>query len=335
MLDYGGSGMSIMEQSHRAAVYDAVHTEALDLVRELMNVPETHDILFLQGGATQQFAQVPMNLLYPDKSADYIVTGVWGKKAIKEAQHMGRARLAATTEEADGKFFRVPTQDELELDPNAAYLHLTSNNTVMGTQFHNIPRSPGLPLVLDMSSDIMGRPIDVAQCGLIYAGAQKNLGPSGITLVIVDKKLVETGRRDIPFILQYRTQAEARSLSNTIPTFGVYMLRNVLLWLKEQGGLPAIHRRNQQKAEQLYAVLEERSDLYSLPVERNSRSIMNVVWNLPTPEAEKACVAAAQEAGLIGLKGHRIVGGLRASIYNAVSAESVSALCEFLRNYRT
>ncbi len=334
MLDYGGSGMSIMEQSHRAAVYDAVHEEALALVRELMAVPDTHEILFLQGGATQQFAQVPMNLLHPNKSADYVVTGVWGKKAIKEAKHMGAARLAATTEETDGKFFRVPAPDELELDPEAAFLHLTTNNTVMGTQFHEIPESPGVPLVMDMSSDIMGRPLDVSKCGIIYAGAQKNLGPSGITLVIAHKEIVENGRRDIPFIFQYRTQAEARSLSNTIPTFGVYMLRNVLLWVKAQGGVAAMHERNQEKARRLYAVLEERSDLFSLRVERASRSIMNVVWNLPSAEDEKACVAAATAAGLVGLKGHRIVGGMRASIYNAVPLESVDALCEFLRTYR-
>lgn len=335
MLDYAGSGMSIMEQSHRAAVYEGVHDEALALVRELMSVPDSHDILFLQGGATQQFAQVPMNLLKQGQSADYVVTDVWGQKAFKEAKQIGQARVAKSTEEADGKFIRVPTQSELELDPAAAYLHITSNNTVMGTQFLELPKSlPKVPLVIDMSSDIMGRPIDVAQCGLIYAGAQKNLGPSGITVVIVDKALIEAGRRDIPFIFQYRTQAEAKSLSNTIPTFGVYMLRNVMLWLKERGGVSSMYSQNLEKARRLYSVLESRPDVYRLPVEVGSRSFMNVVWNLHSPEQEKACVAAANQAKLIGLKGHRIVGGLRASLYNAVTLESVDRLCEFLSSYR-
>jgi len=334
MLDYAGSGMSIMEQSHRAAVYEGVHDEALALIRELMSVPDTHDILLLQGGASQQFAQVPMNLLHPGQSADYVVTGVWGKKAIKEAKLVGQARVAASTEESDGKFFRVPSQDEIKFDAQAAFFHVTTNNTVMGTQFSRVPESPGVPVVLDASSDIMGRPLDVAKYGLIYAGAQKNLGPSGITVVIIDKQLIETGRRDIPYFFQYRTHAEAKSLSNTIPTFGVYMLRNVMLWLKELGGVSAIYKINQEKAARLYRVLEERSDLYQLKVEKESRSIMNVTWNLATAEAEKACVAAATKAGLIGLKGHRIVGGLRASIYNAVPLSSVDALCEFLGNYR-
>jgi phosphoserine aminotransferase len=334
MLDYAGSGMSIMEQSHRAAVYEGVHDEALALVRELMSVPDTHDILFLQGGASQQFAQVPMNLLHPGRSADYVVTGVWGKKAIKEAKLVGQARVAKSTEEGDGKFFRVPGDAEIERDAQAAFFHVTTNNTVMGTQFSHIPESPGVPVVLDASSDIMGRPLDVSKYGLIYAGAQKNLGPSGITLVIIDKQLIETGRRDIPLFFQYRTHAEAKSLYNTIPTFGVYMLRNVMLWLKELGGVPAIYKTNQEKAARLYRVLAERSDLYQLKVEKESRSIMNVTWNLATPDAEKACVAAATKAGLIGLKGHRIVGGMRASIYNAVPLSSVDALCEFLGNYR-
>lgn len=333
MLDFEGSGMSIMEMSHRGKVYDAVHEGALSLVRRLMGVPETHDILFLQGGATQQFAQVPMNLRHEGQSADYVTTGVWGIKALKEAKLTGKAREAATTIEGD-KFFRVPKSDEIERDPNAAYLHITTNNTVMGTQFLEIPESPGVPLVADMSSDIMGRPVDVSRFGLIYAGAQKNMGPSGVTVVIVERGLIEGGRKDIPYVFQYRTQQEARSLANTVPTFGVYMLRNVLDWLEGEGGVEAIYERNLKKAAQLYQVLEERPELYRLSVEKESRSFMNVVWNLPTPQEDAACVAAATEAGLIGLKGHRIVGGLRASIYNAVGPDSVDALCEFLHNYR-
>ncbi len=333
-LDFQGSGMSIMEHSHRGPVYEAVHDEALALIRELMGVPETHDILFLQGGATAQFALVPMNLRAPDQSADYVVTGVWGQKALKEAKHMGLAREACSTEVAGGKFFRVPTQSELSLDAHAAYLHVTTNNTVMGTQFLTVPDSFDVPLVLDMSSDIMARPIDVSKVGLLYAGAQKNLGPSGVTVVIVRRDLIESGRRDIPFVFQYRTQQEAKSLANTVNTFGVYMLRNVLLWLKDQGGVDAIHQANLRKAERLYQTLEQRPDTYTLRVEQQSRSIMNVVWNLKDEVADKACVRAATAAGLVGLKGHRIVGGLRASLYNAVSEEAVDALCQFLRDYR-
>lgn len=332
-LDFNGSGMSIMEQSHRGPVYDAVHEEAFALLRKLLPVPDSHEILFLQGGATQQFAQIPMNLRPPEKSADYVITGVWGKKALKEANHTGKARIAATTEAPDGRFFRVPKPEELELDPQAAYLHLTSNNTVMGTQFAEFPDPGQVPLIADASSDILGRPLDVSKFGLIYAGAQKNLGPSGVTVVIVKRELVEGGREDIPFILQYRTQQAARSLSNTAPTFAIYMLRNVLAWLDEKGGVPWVAEQNRKKAEMLYSVLEERDDLYTLEVERESRSTMNVAWRLPSKEEDMRCVQAATEKGFIGLKGHRIVGGMRASIYNAVPLESVAALCDFLRSY--
>lgn len=332
LLDFAGSGMSIMEHSHRGKAYEGVHDEALSLVRRLLEVPDTHEILFLQGGATQQFAQIPMNLRHEGKSADYVTTGVWGVKALKEAKLTGLAREAATTIQGD-KFFRVPKDDEIDRDPQAEYLHITTNNTVMGTQFLEIPQSPGVPLIADMSSDILGRPVDVSQFGLIYAGAQKNMGISGVTVVVVDRKLVVGGRKDIPYIFQYRTQQEARSLANTVPTFAVYMLRNVLSWLEGEGGVAAIYERNLKKARQLYNVLEERPDFYRLTVEKESRSFMNVVWNLPTPEQEAKCVAAATAAGLFGLKGHKIVGGLRASLYNAVSPESVDALCDFLRGY--
>jgi len=324
--------MSIMEHSHRGKVYDAVHQEALDLVRSLMSVPDTHEVLFLQGGATQQFAQVPMNLRRPGQSADYVIGGVWGKKAFKEAVHTGNARLAGTTEQG-GKFTRVSRNDELDRDGTAAYLHITSNNTVMGTQVFAFPEPSAVPLVCDMSSDILARQVDVAQFGLIYAGAQKNMGPSGVTVVIADKQLINGGRDDIPYVFQYRTQAAERSLANTCPTFSIYMLRNVLDWQREQGGVAWAEKNNHAKARLLYSVLEERADLYTLPVEKDSRSIMNVVWNLPSPEQEAACVAAATAKGLVGLKGHRILGGLRASIYNAVPLESVEALADFLLHY--
>ncbi len=334
LIEYGDTGMSIMEHSHRGPAYEAVHDEALSLVRELLGVPENYDVLFLQGGASQQFATIPMNLRKPGQSADYVVTGTWGQKALKEAQLTGKARVAASTE-VDGKFPRVPKPSEISLDPEAAYVHITSNNTIAETQFSEYPDTGDVPLVVDMSSDIMAGPIEVSRFGLIYAGAQKNLGPSGVTLVIVRKDLVESGNEDIPFIFQYRTQARANSMSNTPPTFAIYMLRNVLSWLRDQGGLGAMQKRNQEKAAALYGALEARSDVFKLPVDADSRSIMNVIWNLESPELEATCVRAAEKAGLVGLKGHRSVGGLRASIYNAVSLESVGVLCDFLRNYGT
>jgi len=334
MLDFGGSGMSILEMSHRGKVYDAVHQEALDLVRRLLDVPESYDILFLQGGATQQFAQIPLNFRGPEQSADYIVAGAFGKKAFKEAAHTGRARIAATTEEADGKFFRVPEARECDFDPSAAYVHMTSNNTIMGTQSKTFPDTGAVPLVIDMSSDIMGVPCDVKKFALIYAGAQKNLGPSGVTLVIARRELIDSGRKDIPFIWQYRTQRDERSLANTAPTFGIYMLRNTLAWLEQMGGVPWATAQNQKKAELLYRTLEKRPELYRLSVQPASRSVMNVVWNLPSEELSTECVKRAAAAGLVGLKGHRIVGGLRASLYNAVSIESVQALCAFLERYQ-
>lgn len=333
LLDFEGSGMSIMEHSHRGKVYEKVHDEALERMRRLMAVPDTHEILFLTGGATQQFAQVPMNLRADGQSADYVIGGVWGKKAFKEASHLGKARIAATTELPDGRFLRVHKPSELSVDPNAAYLHITSNNTVMGTQLHDWPEDSGVPIVCDMSSDILSRPMDVSRFGVIYAGAQKNLGPSGVTVVIVRKDLIENGRKDIPFSLQYRTQAADKSLANTAPTFAIYMLRNVLAWVEEAGGLAWAIDQTEKKSSALYKVLTERSDIFRLSVEPESRSKMNVVWNMAAPELEAELVQRATAAGFVGLKGHRIVGGLRASIYNAVPLASVLALCDFLRGY--
>jgi len=332
LLDIEGTGMSIMEHSHRGKTYEAVHNEAIALLRELLGVPSDYDILFLQGGATQQFALVPMNLRKEGRSADYVITGAWSKKALKEAEVTGKARVAVTTE-VEGKFLRIPKATELDLDDSAAYVHITSNNTIAGTQFSEFPETKA-PLVADMSSDILSRPIDVSRFGLIYAGAQKNLGPSGLTVVIVRKDLVESGNQNIPTIFQYREHAATNSLLNTPPTFAIYILRNVLDWVKSEGGLAAIAKRNDEKAAILYDVIDERSDFYSSPVEKDSRSKMNVVFNLPTPELEAACIAEAQKRGMVGLKGHRSVGGMRASIYNACSVESVNALATFLRSFK-
>jgi phosphoserine aminotransferase len=333
LLDINSSGMSIMEHSHRGKVYDAIHVEAIGLVRELLAVPETYDILLLQGGASQQFAVVPMNLLPAGKSADYVMTGAWAKKAQGEAKNVGTVRVAASTEK-DGKYPRIPSQSELQLDSDAAYVHITSNETIGGIQWQTFPQVGDVPLVADMSSDIMWGPIDVSKFGLIYAGAQKNLGPSGVTLVIVRKDLVENGRKDIPKIFQYRTHAAENSLYNTPPTFGIYLLRNVLAEVKANGGLQAMQAANRKKADILYAAIEKRPDLYKSPVEKASRSVMNVVFNLTTPELEAEFVNAAQKEGMIGLKGHRSVGGIRASIYNACELAWVQKLADFMAQFK-
>jgi phosphoserine aminotransferase len=333
LLDIDGSGMSVMEHSHRGKVYEAIHNEAIALLKELLVVPDNYDILFLQGGASQQFAVVPMNLLPQGKSADYIQTGVWSDRAYKEAKVLGTARFAGNTER-DKKFTRVPKQSELELDPNAAYVHLTSNNTIFGTQWHDFPDTGAVPLVADMSSDIAWRPIDVAKFGLIYAGAQKNLGPSGLVVVIVRKDLVEAGRKDIPIIFQYRTHVETNSLYHTPPTFSVYILRNVLAEVKANGGLSAMEKVNREKAALLYAAIESRPDVFTAPVEKDSRSVMNVVFTLKSAELEAEFLAEAKKAKMEGLKGHRSVGGMRASIYNAVPLEGVAALADLIRKFK-
>ena len=331
-LDIDGSGMSIMEHSHRGAVYNAIHEEALALVRELLRVPESYEVLLLQGGATQQFAVVPMNLLSNGKCADYVITGSWSKKAIAQARAVGDARAILSVEQ-DGKFCRIPKVEEIQPGSDAAYLHLTSNNTIAGTQWRQFPELSGVPLVVDMSSDIMWRPLDVKQFGLIYAGAQKNLGPSGVTLVIARKGLIEAGREDIPAIFSYRTHAKAKSLSNTPPTFAIYMLRNVLRLLKSDGGLVGAEKRNREKAKMIYDAIARRADFYRCPVEESSRSMMNIVFNLPTSELEQAFVKRAEEAGMVGLKGHRSVGGIRVSTYNAGTKVGAEKLSEFMDRF--
>jgi len=333
LVDISGSGMSVMEHSHRGKVYEAVHQEAIALVKELLSVPDNYEILFLQGGASQQFAVVPMNLLAEGKSADYILTGGWSQKAYKEAKMLGTVRVAGNTEK-DKKFCRIPKPSELELDPSAAYVHITSNNTLFGTQWHDFPDTGAVPLVADMSSDIAWRPIDVAKFGLIYAGAQKNLGPSGIVLVLIRKDLVDAGRKDIPVIFQYRTHAENNSLYNTPPTFSVYMLRNVLAELKANGGLSVVEKLNREKAALLYSAIDSRPDVFTNPVEKDARSTMNVVFTLKSPELETEFLAEAKRLKMEGLKGHRLVGGMRASIYNAVSLENVAALADLIKKFK-
>ncbi|MBI5536220.1 MAG: 3-phosphoserine/phosphohydroxythreonine transaminase [Deltaproteobacteria bacterium] len=333
MLDWQGTGMSLMEHSHRGKDYDALHQQTIALMRELLSIPEDYHVMFLQGGASQQFAVVPMNLLPAGKSADYVVTGAWGQKAFSEAKNVGTVRLAATTED-NKAFVRVPKKDEIKVDPNAAYLHFTSNETIHGVQFHdNEPDAGGVPLVCDMSSDFMWRKFDVKRYSLIYAGAQKNIGPAGVTVVIARKDLVEKGRTDIPKIFRYSTQAGENSMYNTCPTFGIYMIRNVMQWIKDSGGLDQIEKWNREKAKTVYDFLDAHGSFYRAPVQKDSRSVMNIVFRLPTEDLEAKLIAEAKKAGMVGLKGHRSVGGIRISAYNAVSLEAVSKIVAFMETF--
>jgi phosphoserine aminotransferase len=332
LLDFDGTGMSILEHSHRGAAYDRVHNEAISGLRELCGISDAYDILFLQGGASLQFAMLPMNFVADGKSADYVLTGTWSKKALDEAKRIGKARAAADAY-VDGRCTQVPDHETLDVDSDAAYLHLTSNNTIFGTQFHSWP-DVSVPLVVDMSSDFMWRPMDVDKFDIIYAGTQKNVGPSGMAIVIIKKSMIASAREDIPNILRYAIHASKNSLYNTPNSFAVYMVRNVTQQLLQSGGLAEVGQRNEAKAALLYDLIDSDADFFRGPVAKGSRSAMNVVFNLPSEELEKKFVAEATDAGLNGLKGHRSVGGVRASIYNAVSLESVQALADFMGAFR-
>ncbi|MFO0553175.1 MAG: 3-phosphoserine/phosphohydroxythreonine transaminase [Polyangiaceae bacterium] len=336
LVEFEGTGMSIMEHSHRGKAYEAVHDEAISLLRGLLSIPDDYDVLFLQGGASHQFAMVPLNFLPSGASADYVITGGWSEKALEEAQRVtnlggGKPRVAATT--VDNKIYRrIPKQEELSLDDGAAYVHITSNNTLFGTQWHTFPTTKA-PLFADMSSDILGRKINVKDFTLIYAGAQKNIGPSGVTVVIAKKSLVASARKDIPAIFRYETHAKANSLYNTPPTFAIYLMRNVLAYLKDVG-LDAVEATNAKKAATLYAAIDEMADYYRAGVEKDSRSTMNVVFRLPSEELDKQFVSAAAKAGMVGLAGHRSTGGIRASLYNAVTLANVEQLVDFMRQFK-
>jgi len=336
LLDFAGSGMSVMEHSHRGKEYEAVHDEALALLRRLLAVPATHEILFLQGGASMQFALVPMSFLPPGGSADFVVTGAWSEKAHAEASAWAAlagasVRVAASTKE--GGYRRVARPDEAKLDEGAAYVHWTTNETIHGVQYPEPVRFGRAPQVCDMSSDFLWRKVDVAPFSLVYGGAQKNIGPSGVTVVIGARDFVDRGRKDLPNILQYRAHAEANSLLNTPPTFGIYLVRNVLAWLEGLGGLDAIERRNRAKAAVLYGAIGADAGFYRCPVEEGSRSAMNVVFRLPSEELEKRFVDEAKKQGMVGLKGHRSVGGIRVSLYNAVEPGWVDALAQFMKDF--
>ena len=345
LLDFAKSGMSVMEHSHRGKEYEAVHDEAIALVRELLGVPASYEVLLLQGGATALFAQIPMNLLEKGATAQYLVTGAWGEKALGEAKIVSALFGASVAVQSlgvgEGKeksFTRVPAPSGVKVAPGASYLHITSNETIHGVEYNvdpsrAFPGTGAVPLIADMSSDFLWRPFDVTKFGMVYAGAQKNIGPSGVVVAVVSKELLEKGRKDIPKIFQFRTHAENKSLYNTPPTFGVYMVRNVLSWLKGQGGLAKMEEVNRKKAARLYGVIDANPEFYRSPVERESRSVMNVVFRLPSPELEERFIAEAKKQGMIGLKGHRSVGGVRVSAYNAVSFEWVDTLAGFMEAF--
>jgi phosphoserine aminotransferase len=341
LLDFEQSGMSVMEHSHRGKVYEKVHHEAIALVTKHLGLTDDWDVLFLQGGASMAFATIPMNLLERGQTADYVVTGAWGEKAVSEARAasslgVGEVHVAASTER-DKAYARVPRQDELALTKGAAYVHCTSNETIHGVEYALGAETPfpkaDAPRVVDMSSDILGRVVDASQFDLIYAGAQKNVGPSGVTIACVKKDLVARGRKDLPAIFQLRTHAESHSLFNTPPTFGIYLVRNVLAWLDAEGGVPAMEKRNRAKAGLVYGAIDGSGGFYRCPVDAACRSIMNVVWRLPTPELEDAFVKEAAAQQMVGLKGHRSVGGIRASLYNAVEPAWVEALASFMKDF--
>jgi phosphoserine aminotransferase len=330
LLALPGVGMSILEVSHRSRAFESILEQAEAGIRELGAVPSNYRVLFLQGGASMQFSMVPMNLLTPGTPADYIDTGSWAEKAIKEARKIGEVRVAASTK-ADS-YARIPAASEVKLTNGAAYVHMTSNNTIEGTQWRTLPDTGAAPLVSDTSSDMFSRPIDVARHGLIYAGAQKNMGPAGLTAVIARDDLLARSQKSLPTMLNYAVHAENKSLYNTPPCFAVYALGLVMKWLMGRGGLAGIAAINERKAGKLYAEID-RTGFYKGTARPDSRSLMNVTFRLPTEELESRFVKDAAAAELDGLKGHRSVGGIRASIYNAFPEEGVEALVSFMREF--
>lgn len=330
LVSLPGVGMSVLEISHRSKAFDEIIQGCEADIRKLAGVPDNYHVLFLQGGASMQFSMVPMNLMPAGGKADYVVTGSWSKKAIKEAQKVGQVNIAASTESEN--FTRVPKQSELKPDPDAAYVHITTNETIHGVEWKYDPDTGDVPLVTDASSDIFGRPINVSEYALIYAGAQKNLAPAGVTLVFIRDDMLARSPANLPTMLDYNTHAKNGSLYNTPPVFAIYIMRLVMHWLLEQGGLEAAERRNEEKAKLLYDVIDS-SSFYRGHAHRDDRSLMNVTFRLPSEDLEKQFVSEATKAGLDGLKGHRSVGGCRASIYNAFPREGVEALVSLMKEF--
>lgn len=332
LLNFNNTGMSVMELSHRSEEYEAVHEEAIRLLKQLLQIPNNYKVLFLQGGASLQFAMIPMQFLTASTIGNYVLTGSWAEKAYKEAKKIGKAAISASTKETN--YATIPDMKSLQFHPNDAYVHLTSNNTIYGTQWQSFPTITHAPLFVDMSSDILSRPLAIDQFDFIYAGAQKNLGPSGVTVVIMKDDLLQKERNDVPTMLNYSTHADSNSLFHTPPTFAIYMLKNMLQWVKEQGGVKEINKRNIEKANIIYDTIDESDGFYKGHAELDARSFMNVTFNLNRDELNEKFLAEAKERGFVGLNGHRSVGGCRASIYNAVPIEACEALRQFMIEFK-
>jgi len=330
MLDYRGTGMSVMEMSHRSAAFSGIIEEAESRLRDIMNIPTHYKVLFLQGGASTQFAMIPLNLFQNHQKADFIITGSWSKKAAAEARRYGDANIVASSE--DRNFSYIPELAGMTFSSDADYVHITTNNTIYGTAFHALPETGDIPLVADMSSNILSEQFDVSRFGIIYAGAQKNIGPAGLTIVIIHEDLIGRALDITPTMLNYATHAEKGSLFNTPPCYSIYMAGLTFMWIQEQGGLAAMEKRNREKAAILYDMLDN-SKLFKATAEKESRSLMNITFTLPNDELTTTCLKEAEGEGFVTLKGHRSVGGLRASIYNAMPREGVEKLTQFLKRF--
>lgn len=331
LVDYRGIGMSVMEISHRSKDFEQINNETQQLIKEALHIPDGYKVLFLQGGASMQFAMIPMNFLREGQTAAFVHTGSWADKAMKEAKLFGDITIAASAE-AD-KFTKVPSLSDIHLPENAAYLHITSNETIGGVQFKEFPDTGSVPLIADMSSDIMSHPFDVSKFSLIYAGAQKNLGPSGVTIVIIKEDMLEETPKHLPTMLRYSTHADNNSLYNTPPSFSVYMVGLVMQWIRDKGGLEKMQALNKEKTDLIYDVIDQSGGFYRGVADPASRSVMNITWRMQSEELEKQFLQEAQQEGFVGLKGHRSVGGLRASTYNAVPLESLQALSAFMKEF--
>ena len=331
LLNYRNTGMSIMEMSHRGKDYEEMHNETESLFKELLNAPWDYRVLFMGGGASTQFALVAMNFLNDGNEADYLLTGSFAEKAYEEAGRIGKVNIAVSTK--DTNYDRIPQFSQIKLSKAPAYIHMTSNNTIFGTQWQQLPEFPGIPLVADMSSDILSRSFDVSKFDLIYAGAQKNLGPSGVTVVLISPEMLAKASKSIPVIFQYGVFAKNNSLYNTPPSFSVYLVNLMMKWLKRNGGLAVIEQRNKEKAAYIYEAIDNSGGFYRGHAQKDSRSLMNVTFRLPSEELEAMFVTEAKKAGLVGVKGHRSVGGMRASIYNAMPVAGCKLLAEFMNDF--
>ena len=331
-LNFNNSGMSILEISHRAPQYDAVHQQAKNDIKDLMGLGDDYEVLFCQGGASQAFAMIPMNYATKEHPGAYVLSGSFAEKAYKEAEHLGIGTIAASSK--DGGYKHIPTQSEINVPANASYVHLCYNNTIYGTEYHYIPETNGVPRVADMSSDMLSRPIDFKKFDFIYAGVQKNLGPAGVVLIVAKKSMLEKSPDALPTMFKYNTFLKKDSLYNTPPAFCIYMVGKTAAWIKKQGGLEEMAKRNKKKADLLYNVIDASNGFYNGHADKDSRSFMNVTFRLPTEELEKKFIAEALEHELSGVKGHRSVGGMRASIYNAMPYEGVQALCDFMESFQ-